>query len=200
LTKHPKTERRFTIGSTDANTGDFIIFDNDNISHIELATAAKASASIPGVFPFTDFKGHLLVDGSVAWDLNMGSAIKYCQDQGFEDANIIVDAVLTYSEKMASYSSKSKHTIENYLRHRDISSYYSDGNGVYQLMKEFPNVQFRYLVSPTTPIASGLDLLNFGNSNVIPMIKQGTSDAELSIKKGAGYYFKKTFEQFEPKQ
>jgi predicted acylesterase/phospholipase RssA len=88
----------------DANTGEYVVFDNKNTKFEDMPLAAKASASIPGIFPHTLFEGHVLMDGGTVWNLNMGSAIKYCQELGFADNQIIVDAVTTYGEAGLSIS------------------------------------------------------------------------------------------------
>ena len=45
-----RIKRRFTIGTVDISTGEFVTFDQTNIVKAELSNAAKSSASIPGVF------------------------------------------------------------------------------------------------------------------------------------------------------
>jgi hypothetical protein len=81
------------------------------------------------------------------------------------------------------------------MRYREIHSYYTDANGISQIMHEYPDVQFRYLITPTQPLeTTELKLLDFSQSNLKPMMELGVKDAEESVAKGAGYYFKKTFE------
>lgn len=67
--------KKVTISAADVNTGDFVEFNQDNTSYYDMAQAALASSSIPGVFPPQHFKDHLLMDGGTVWDVNISSAI-----------------------------------------------------------------------------------------------------------------------------
>ena len=40
-------------------------------------------------------------------------------------------------------------TIENILRYRQIKSYYSGLNNVIEVMREYPKVNYRYLLMPS---------------------------------------------------
>ena len=69
-------KRRFSIASANVATGEYVIFNQDNIDFKDIGTVAVASSSIPGVFPPTHFKGMTLMDGGTIWDVNMDSAVQ----------------------------------------------------------------------------------------------------------------------------
>eukprot|EP00352_Strombidinopsis_acuminata_P008454 CAMPEP_0176363368 /NCGR_PEP_ID=MMETSP0126-20121128/19060_1 /TAXON_ID=141414 ORGANISM="Strombidinopsis acuminatum, Strain SPMC142" /NCGR_SAMPLE_ID=MMETSP0126 /ASSEMBLY_ACC=CAM_ASM_000229 /LENGTH=106 /DNA_ID=CAMNT_0017719619 /DNA_START=394 /DNA_END=714 /DNA_ORIENTATION=+ len=83
--------RPATFGSVDMGTGDYLTFDQSNITHDEIITAAKCSASIPGVFPPTYFKGKYMMDGGTVYNANIVSGITMCEDLGFDQEDIVVD-------------------------------------------------------------------------------------------------------------
>ena len=69
-------KRRITIAAVDVNTGDFILFDQDNTEFSELHQAAFASGSIPFVFPNQRIKEWSLMDGGTDNDVNIMSAVE----------------------------------------------------------------------------------------------------------------------------
>ena len=69
-------KRRITVASGDANTGDFVTFDQTNMPFSNLHQAALASGSIPGVFPPQLLDGMVLMDGGTIHDVNVISAVQ----------------------------------------------------------------------------------------------------------------------------
>ena len=73
-----KFAKRFTVAAVDANTGNYMRFNQDNIQFEELAQAAIASGSIPAVFPPQHFHDMVLMDGGTVRNINVESAIDQC--------------------------------------------------------------------------------------------------------------------------
>jgi predicted acylesterase/phospholipase RssA len=65
----------FNIDATDANTGTFTHFTEQNTSWDQIVEAAMASSSIPGVFPSTKMNGKVYFDGGVIWTADFSSGI-----------------------------------------------------------------------------------------------------------------------------
>ena len=59
-----------SIAAVDANTGEEVTFNENNIEWSELGQAALSSSSVPGAFAPQHFKGHILMDGMTAWNTN----------------------------------------------------------------------------------------------------------------------------------
>ena len=55
---------------------------------------ALSSSSIPVMFPYQEFKGHKYVDGGLDLNLDLTDGIAFCKKKGFEEKDIIVDAVM----------------------------------------------------------------------------------------------------------
>jgi predicted acylesterase/phospholipase RssA len=68
-------KRRFSVGTVDVSTGDFVVFDETNILKNELTQAAISSSSIGAVFPPNYFRERWFMDGGTAWGVNIDSAI-----------------------------------------------------------------------------------------------------------------------------
>lgn len=146
-----------------------------------------ASASIPGVFPPTEVDSEsraTLVDGGVYSYLEMDESIMKCRERGFEDEDIIVDAILCFDdiieiEPWTLRESKFKSAYAIHNRRMEISNLYFYYEEIIRVVRQFPNVNFRHLVTPQTalitginkqvPIWDGLDKVEF-------LITQGKKD------------------------
>jgi predicted acylesterase/phospholipase RssA len=69
-------KRRFAMGATDTNTGEYYVFNQYNTEFgDDLARAAVSSASIPFIFPPQVWRDRVLMDGGTVWNINIPSAI-----------------------------------------------------------------------------------------------------------------------------
>lgn len=63
-------------GAVDAETGNIVVTDYDDLDSTEYSTAVVASASVPAVFPYTELRGKKLIDSLASgWNVNMIGAI-----------------------------------------------------------------------------------------------------------------------------
>ncbi len=89
-----KLRRRFTLGITDAQTGDYIVKNQDvgdeNIPHYILA-----SSSVPGIFPYIVEGSHVFIDGGTVNNLNLRGGIEECYKLGAEEEDIVIDLIMT---------------------------------------------------------------------------------------------------------
>ena len=68
-------KRRFTMATVDVGTGEYIGWDQKSVSFEELPHAAFASGSMPAIFPYQIFQGHVLMDGGTVQNINIDSAV-----------------------------------------------------------------------------------------------------------------------------
>ncbi len=95
-------KRDFTFASENVNTGEYHLFTKDNITFgDELAQAALASGSIPGVFQPRPFKGNLYMDGGTTWNVNIVSAVQGCMTKVDSYDKIIVDVMICGIHEMS---------------------------------------------------------------------------------------------------
>ena len=83
-------------------------------------------------------------------------------------------------------TAKVEHTLSNYMRFRDIKSYFGSMRDVNEFKLSRPNVNYRYLFMPTEPLTSGLEEMIFDNSTMFPMMQVGERDAARMINAGEG--------------
>jgi hypothetical protein len=103
--------------------------------------------SFAGYFPPAEVLGSKFFDGSAARDIDIISAINRCVELGFTDEDIVVDAIMTTLANLKD--THDKKSIGMLLRYLEISSYYNAMDGLLRAKFAFPNVKFRYVISPT---------------------------------------------------
>jgi len=69
--------RLLHFNSVDAITGKIITFD-ETLSRDEFTTGLCGSTAVPFVFPPVPYKDKLLMDGGVAWNLDIAAAVEKC--------------------------------------------------------------------------------------------------------------------------
>ena len=72
-------------------------------------------------------------------------------------------------------------TYENYMRIRDLRSYYLDTDSIATTMYSHPDVTLRYLIKQTGSHFSGMDELNFDGTFTWPAQEQGRKDAQDAL-------------------
>mmetsp|Transcript_12929 Transcript_12929/g.17767 ORF Transcript_12929/g.17767 Transcript_12929/m.17767 type:complete len:84 (-) Transcript_12929:419-670(-) len=68
-------ERPGSFGSANVENGHYMVYNQTNIDKDEIKYVAKASASIPGFFPYQEFRGNKHMDGGTITGLDIGSAV-----------------------------------------------------------------------------------------------------------------------------
>ena len=67
--------RDFSMGTVNVETGEFTVWNRDNITVEDLPPATLSSASIPVVFQPRHFRNEYFMDGGTVWNVNADSAI-----------------------------------------------------------------------------------------------------------------------------
>jgi len=174
-------KRRFTVGTVDISSGEFVTFDQTNIVKAELANAAKSSASIPGVFQPNHFKSRWFMDGGTVFDINVDSAVQQCMEVVDDPADIIVDVMICGVVAPPAAKKRTWNTITNVMRTRSWSSYYSGTNSIVEQMKAYPDVSYRYLFEQKV---TSNNPLKFTNETTWPLQEEGRKDAMDALEEG----------------
>ena len=87
-------KRHVIASAVDVETGSYFPMDFDDLTPDEYPTAIVASSSFPVAFPYTEFRGHKLMDGGTTWNSNMMSAILKCHSLGYKESDIVLDVIL----------------------------------------------------------------------------------------------------------
>jgi len=157
LHEQGKIYKKVTVSSVDSNTGEYITSDEATVPFEEMAERVVASASIPFVFPHRHIKNWTLMDGGTVWNSNLVSAKERCQEIVGDDlSNIVMDVIILGQTTLNESLTTTGDSISNFLRYRDISSYYNNINDVAEFMDQYPNITYRYLFKSSKPLASGI--------------------------------------------
>ena len=105
-----------------------MVFD-ESASPEERMIGVKASTASPLFFPPVDLQGMSLVDGGVYATVSLGDVIHRCQEDGFDDADIVIDILLCYQD---DYDIAERTTAEIswmtafdfYKRRKEINRFY----------------------------------------------------------------------------
>ena len=131
-----KIYKKVTISSVDTNTGEYITSDEVTVPFEELPERVVASASIPFVFPHRHIKNWTLMDGGTVWNTNLVSAMNRCKEIVGDDlSKIVMDVIILGQTTLNESFTSTGDSINNFLRYRDISTYYNAINDVAEFME-----------------------------------------------------------------
>lgn len=180
-------KRVFLIGSTDLDTGTYKTFRINDFSE-DKETFIKlilSSSAFPIMFPPQYFNGSMYEDGGIIHNLNLFGGINECLNQGFQEEDIIVDAVLchdpSFKEREDVRNFKSLQTLERMF---EIMWYDRSSNDLLEIFDSFPNVDFRYIIFPSEEIGKKLGSLSFKPDEIEREILLGIRDGEESARMG----------------
>ena len=85
---------------------------------------------------------------------------------GFDDANIVVDVIMTSEKTLKTVDASGYHSIQMLCRYLEVSRYYSNMDGLLRAQFAYPNVEFRNVVAPSAEMPSSWYPLNLNQENV----------------------------------
>ena len=152
------------VSAVDTVTGTYLTF-NETLT--DLVQPVVASSAIPFAFPNQHFEeqGWIAMDGGTVWNTNIVSAIQRCRETVEDDRDIILDVFVCSSSKLPKRGDTGK-TLENFLRYKDIKDYHVGVNDVVEEIQAYPDVNFRYYLTPSEALAGGLDIIKVDNATV----------------------------------
>jgi len=144
----------------DVTNGQYRSFSDTNITQGEnLEDVMFASMSYPGFFPPANTLGSYYFDGSAVWDVDLFTAINRCHDLGFAYKDIVADFVMTSGANLKDVQADDYKSIGMLFRYLEISSFYNTMDGYLRAKFAYPDVTFRYKITPSGKIPSSLNPL-----------------------------------------
>ena len=144
-----------------------------------------ASAADPTTFAAypASFDGapDLFVSGETRGQVNVFEAVAQCRALGAADADITVDVVYTTASSLKDRDVSHDNTLLVMLRDSNIKKYIAAQQDVLFAKWAYPDVNFRYDVSPSFQLLT--DPTDYSSLNRLGMIARGTSDAKAEIKR-----------------
>ena len=174
-------EKMITLTSTEVNSGVYTEFNQTNLNYRDLPEAAFASASIPFIFPQHVWKGKgVFMDGGTVYNINIESAIHQCVNQGYTESQIIVDALFCGAPDSPPSEPQAGNSYENYMRQRQLSTYFHNSNSISATMIAHPDIQMRYVLKQQDGFG-GLDMINFEGDFTWAAQTRGRQDAQNAL-------------------
>lgn len=141
--------RRSVVAATSVQSGDEIVYNSD-IPWADWPRAVVSSASIPAVFPTQHFYGDVLMDGGVcSWGVNPVMAIQECLKIVDDTSKITMDIVMEEQVIIDELDNDDFQAMGHYMRARQIKKYNAGMANVFEAMRAYPDVNWRYLVQPS---------------------------------------------------
>ena len=75
------------------------------------------------------------------------------------------------------------------MRYNDLSTYFKETESIIFALEDYPEVNFRYLIKPSSALPTGKLPINFERDNVEKLINFGFADAAEIVKQGKGAGF-----------
>jgi predicted acylesterase/phospholipase RssA len=140
-------KRRISVGTVDANTGDYWLFTQNNTEFYDFAKAAASSASIPGAFPPYVWEGKgVFIDGSTNKNIELTSMIDQCLEIVDSESKIVADVLICDPPEGVPDEGEIGTTIPNWLRNYQLGKAEHASNSLDYMMRAHPDVTFRYVV------------------------------------------------------
>jgi hypothetical protein len=79
------------------------------------------------------------MDGGTVWNTNLVSAVNKCLEVVDSKSKIVVDIAICGHAELPAYN-HTDNTIGNFLRYREIKSYYSKLDDIFEYMETEPEV------------------------------------------------------------
>lgn len=170
--------RRVSVSCADANTGEFVEWNQKNTNYYDFGQAGLSSGSIPVVFPPQVFQGATCMDGGTVWNTNIDSAINQCLDMGATREEITIDIVNVGGTNFnPTPEHEANNSIGNFMMARDLASYYKETMNMLEEVKGAPGINIRYYFRKGGMPCS-MSQLNFNGEDTWCYQEAGRRDAQ----------------------
>jgi hypothetical protein len=142
--------RKTNVGIIDMLSGKFVDFDETKFTNDDdLTNVMYASLSSVGFYPPVEAFGSSWIDGAAVWDIDIPAAINICETLGYAESDIVVDVIMTTHKDVGSVDTHNFTSFEMLNRFLHIARYYGAMDGITRASFAYPEVNFRYVVSPS---------------------------------------------------
>lgn len=181
--KNAVFKRKFSIGVVNANDGVYHTF-NESTPLKELNNFFVASAAIAGFFPYVVIGNDTFIDGSTLFSVDLFTAIQRCLAiTGNIQQDIIIDAVFTEKQESMEKNMTGAHTIAMLMRYFQINGFLVSTYYIQDVLRHFPDVHFRYLLTPKAKLPSGgIYGIDYNPKDIELIIDQGEKETTDYIK------------------
>lgn len=177
-------QRDLHIGVNNIETGGYEVYEAKSLSKEELINATLSSSAVPIIFPAIDFKGTLYQDGGVKHGVDIISGINECKKNGFEEKDIIVDVIKCFNKEFKQKDPTKFKAMDSLLRSLEIWNWDKGSREIVDVIRNFPGIKFRYVISPTKELPNATLPLFFKKEDIEFMLSVGEQDGKDAIIQG----------------
>lgn len=185
-----RPKRAFIYGYVDAETGLYKTSSTLDFTNMEdYLNGVTASTTVPGIFPAMKelVKGKAFIDGGVARNYDIPSAIDYCKEKvGGDESKITLDVILLSNGAFRVDDANEYKTIPMLMRYFEIRDYYGNMDLLLRAREAYKTVNWRYVLTPTERLSNGKIPLFFEPEEMEKNIQIGMRDARTAIAMGEG--------------
>ena len=110
--------------------------------------AARASGSMPFVFPTVNFDGKTLTDGGLFMNLDVAAAVSRCMETVSSHFDITIDIVLTNSYFFEEGDYSNSNSLSIAWRAYQAWKFSNNAKSIEYALTAFPDVNFWYVIRP----------------------------------------------------
>ena len=121
--------------------------------------------------------------GSAIYESDVIAPISHCRNMGYEDKDIVIDAVLSGKPELQHKISELLNAFGIGSRYFDIYSYEKRTYGIIRAMRSFPQVQFRYVIGPERDMSNKIVPVELTRFEVNQQIEMGKFDSKSQVQK-----------------
>ena len=128
-----------------------------------------------------------MADGGTFANLDISESIIKCREDGFEDKNIILDVIMCFEkvqkiEEWDIREIKYKNAWDIFERRNELKGFYTNFEDLIRVVRGFPKVHFRHLISPLNDLGGGFLPIFDGIKNGRMLVDRGKIDAEAHLR------------------
>lgn len=174
-------QRWLGVGTTDLLSANYVFFNSTGVSKTNMITGIYAAASNYGVFPFVSYNNMQLITGHIKFSVDILRAVNQCYNLGYTQSNIIVDVVLSAGRNSTSVDTSEFKTLQVMARFAEIEAYDIFMQVVSDAKHDFPNINIRTQIFPSSKPPSVLYPYDYTQSQLQTMLALGTKDAKTAV-------------------
>lgn len=183
--KDKKILRHFHLGITNIISGEYEVVEASTLSESDLIEAIMASSAVPIIFPTIKFQNSTYSDGGVIHGVDVLSGINECKKQGYAEEKIVIDIIKCFGTTFEELDPTKFTSMQALERMFDIWKRDRALRQIEDLVKHFPKINFRYIVTPTKDLPNPSTPLRFKEKDIEYMISVGEQDGKDILKNGS---------------
>ncbi len=195
--KYKGLKRGLILGTVDTETGDYVTYDNLSLKDNDrIVNGVVSSGAFPVVFPLHLFDNKYWMDGGCKRTIEISEPVHKCKERGFDNKDIIIDVIQCSLKTMANVNPEVLRPLSVLNRYLQILDYDNTMRSLDDAVHFYKDIEFRYVIGPTSKLPSNAIPLTFSPKEIEEMISLGIEEAEGSIHLGPGKKFQEKLDVF----